>query len=77
MILVSQTMTCCSEEMPYSTRCIHGFMSNLIKKSWTDSNGSNGMIDTNYVMTFSYTCYISEKPLLLKSFENMNCQLGS
>ena len=24
--------------MPISTRCIHGFMSNLIKKSWTDPN---------------------------------------
>ena len=24
--------------MLISTRCVHGFMSNLIKKSWTDSN---------------------------------------
>ena len=27
-----------SEKMLISTRCIHGFMSKLIKKSWTDSN---------------------------------------
>ena len=26
------------EKMLISTRCIHGFMSNLIKKSWMDSN---------------------------------------
>ena len=30
-------MTRFSEKMLISTRCIHGFMSNLIKKSWTDS----------------------------------------
>ena len=35
--LVSLTMTWFSEKMLVSTRCIHGFMSNLIKKSWTDS----------------------------------------
>ena len=38
IILVSLTMTWFSEKMLISTRCIHGFMSNLIKKSWTDSN---------------------------------------
>ena len=37
IILVSLTMTWFSEKMFISTRCIHGFMSNLIKKSWTDS----------------------------------------
>ena len=37
IILVSLTMTRFSEKMLISTRCIHGFMSNLIKKSWTDS----------------------------------------
>ena len=37
IILVSLTMTWFSEKMLISTRCIHGFMSNLIKKSWTDS----------------------------------------
>ena len=31
-------MTGFTEKMHVSTRCIHGFMSNLIKKSWTDSN---------------------------------------
>ena len=30
-------MTRFSEKVLISTRCIHGFMSNLIKKSWTDS----------------------------------------
>ena len=35
MILVSLTMT---SLVHISTKCIHGFMSNLIKKSWTDSN---------------------------------------
>ena len=38
IILVSLTMTWFSEKMLISTRCIHGFMSNLIKKSWTDSS---------------------------------------
>ena len=38
MILVGLVMTCFSEKMLISTRCIHGFMSNLIKKSWTVSN---------------------------------------
>ena len=38
IILVSLTMTWFSEKMLISTRCIHGFMSKLIKKSWTDSN---------------------------------------
>ena len=31
-------MTWFSDKMFISTRCIHGFMSNLIKKSWTDSS---------------------------------------
>ena len=43
IILVSLTMTLFSEKMLISSRCIHGFMSNLIKKSWTDS--------TTYVCT--------------------------
>ena len=37
IILVSLTMTWFSEKMLISTRCIHGFMSILIKKSWTES----------------------------------------
>jgi hypothetical protein len=37
IILVSLTMTWFSEKMLISTWCINGFMSNLIKKSWTDS----------------------------------------
>ena len=37
IILVSLMMTWFSEKMLIFTRCIHGFMSNLIKKSWTDS----------------------------------------
>ena len=37
IILVSLTMTWFSEKVLISTRCIHGFMSNLIKKSWTVS----------------------------------------
>ena len=41
IILVSLTMTWFSEKMLTSTRCIHGFMSNLIKKSWTDSISHN------------------------------------
>ena len=38
LILVSLTMTWFNEKMLISTRFIHGFMSDLIKKSWTDSN---------------------------------------
>ena len=37
IILVSLTMTRFSEKMLISTRYIHSFMSNLIKKSWKDS----------------------------------------
>ena len=33
------TMTRFIEKMFISSSCIHGFMSNLIKKSWTDSSG--------------------------------------
>ena len=37
IILVGLMVTLSCEKMLISTRCIHGFMSNLIKKSWTDS----------------------------------------
>ena len=37
IILLSLTVTWFSEKMLISTRCIHGFMSNLIEKSWTVS----------------------------------------
>ena len=37
MILVCLTVTLFSEKMLISTRCICGFMSNSIKKSWKDS----------------------------------------
>ena len=37
-ILVSLRMSLFSEKMLISNRCISGFMSNLIKKSWTVSN---------------------------------------
>ena len=49
IILVSLTMTRFSEKMLISTRCIHGFMSNLIKKSWTDSNYRFLCLDCNKV----------------------------
>ena len=35
--MVSLTITRFSEKMLISPRCIHGFMSNLIKNSWTES----------------------------------------
>ena len=38
IILASLRMTWFSEKMLISSWCIHGFMSNLIKKSWTDSS---------------------------------------
>ena len=37
IILVNLTVTLFSEKMLISTRCIHGFMSNSIKKSWKGS----------------------------------------
>ena len=37
IILVRLTRALFSEEMLVSNRCIRGLMSNLIKKSWTDS----------------------------------------
>ena len=36
--LVGLMVTLFSQKMLISTRCIHGFMPNLIKKSWTVSN---------------------------------------
>ena len=44
-------MTKFSEKVLISTRCIHGFMSNLIKKSWTDST-QKILLDA-YVLVFS------------------------
>ena len=38
IISVSLMMTLFSEKVLISNRCISGLMSNLIKKSWTDSN---------------------------------------
>ena len=40
-ILANLKMKLYSEKMIISTRCIHGFMSNLIKKSSTDSKAKN------------------------------------
>ena len=37
IILVGLTITLFSDKMLISHRCIHGLMSNLIKKSWTVS----------------------------------------
>ena len=51
IILVGLPMTRFSEKVIISTRCIHGFMSNLIKKSWTDS----------IVHTFHYSNIIPTK----------------
>ena len=45
ILLVSLTRF--SEKMLISTRCIHGFMSNLIKKSWTDSSAESAKIFLN------------------------------
>ena len=36
--MISLMVTLFSEKILIFTRCKHGFMSNLIKKSWTDSN---------------------------------------
>ena len=41
IILVGLKMTGFSEKMLVSIRFIHGFMSNLIKKSWTYSKGDS------------------------------------
>ena len=51
IILISLTMTRFSEKMLLSTRYIHGFMSNLIKKSLTDSKHAAG--GTDAVSTYS------------------------
>ena len=48
IILVSLIVKLISEIMLISTRCIHGFMSNLIKKSWTVSS-LNGVMGLNPV----------------------------
>ena len=49
IILVSLTMAWFNEKMLISTKCIHGFMSNLIKKFWTDSNSRFLCLDCNKV----------------------------
>ena len=38
IILISLTMTLFSEKVLVSNKCISGLMSDMIKKSWTDSN---------------------------------------
>ena len=45
------TMTLSGEKILISNRCISGLMSNLIKKSWTDSNLDCGctMLQTNFI----------------------------
>ena len=45
IILLSLTMTWFSETTLFSTKCTHGFMSNLIKKSWTDSTFFVGKLE--------------------------------
>ena len=49
--LVSLTMTRFSEKMLIFTRYMHGFMSNLIKKSWMDSNTQH---TTNFCIYIIY-----------------------
>ena len=56
---VGLTMALFSEKMLISTRCIRGFMSNWIKKSWKDSNNHN--------VVLSLTCIIA---LLKAVFSN-------
>ena len=52
IILVSLTMTCFSEKMLVSTICIHGFMSNFIKKSSTDSTGAVFIWESKFTIGF-------------------------
>ena len=67
IILVSLTMKWFSEKMLISTRCIHGFMSNLIKKSWTDSTQQGeGLENTNFWCAYIiYEWYLINKPEFL------------
>ena len=61
IILVGLMMTRFSEKMLISTRCIHGFMSNLIKKIWTDSTLKLFLCSATYVCTCRYECTKTEK----------------
>ena len=69
IILVSLTMTRFSEKMLIATRCIHGFMSNLIKKSWTDS-----IKDLfNYILLITFFSFFKDEPVVVLSFgSNLN-----
>ena len=55
IILVSLMMTIFSEKVLISNRCISGLMSNLIKKSWTDSNVQVPFAPMNLVLTVAKT----------------------
>ena len=69
--------------MLISTRCIHGFISNLIKKSWTDSNPQYTYLISAPVAGQSSDCYDVYKlglPLPgvydLKSLGSVQCLEG-
>ena len=59
IILVSLMMTLLSEKVLISDRCISGLMSNLIKKSWTDSNLAWPIMQIDNVDIFSFLSVIS------------------
>ena len=48
IVLVGLTVTWFSEKMLISHRCIHGLMSNLIKKSWTVFTGNSVCKNRDY-----------------------------
>ena len=55
IILVALMGTLFSEKMPISTRCIHGFISNLIKKPWTVSIKDWGEEKIAWKVVLSFT----------------------
>ena len=63
IILVGLTMTRFSEKMLICNRCIHGFMSNLIKKSWTDSSNQSRALILTYIVHLKDGLNIVDMPV--------------
>ena len=63
IILVGLTMTRFSEKMLICNRCIHGFMSILIKKSWTDSSNQSRALILTYIVHLKDGLNIVDMPV--------------
>ena len=71
----SDTMTLLREKMLIYTWCIRGFMSNLIKKSWKDSNSQAAIVCAECVNLLEK--FKSSKRYIEEFFSELSCTMGS